>query len=135
MSTLNRLPDGTQSPRFKCVAESHWDREVKTVVLQEWWYDYKRVESIHSSAKSYFYEAFRKCPSTIVSITKEPVLVKSVPPYLKDLTKVHAIRALELVVEDIEGCLGGFWELDKPSMTATLDNVVKALNFLLKESK
>jgi hypothetical protein len=114
------------------VAEAYWDGEVKTAVLQEWWYDYKRVESIEDTAKSYFYEAFRKSPSKIVSITKEPILVKSVP---EDLTKDHAIRALELVVEDIDGCLSGFWELDNHSMTATLDNVVKALNFLLKESK
>ncbi len=56
--------------RYECVAIAYLDDEVKTVVLTEWWFEGKLVESIEESAKHYFYDAFDKSPFKVVSIEK-----------------------------------------------------------------
>ena len=68
MSTLNKLPDGSNAPEYKCVAYCEVLDETKTVTLIEWWYEGKKVQPIEQSAKEYFYEAFDKSPFKIKSV-------------------------------------------------------------------
>jgi hypothetical protein len=70
--SLNKLPNGTPSPTYKCAAIGRHCRTVKTVVLTEWWYDGKKVESIETSAENYFSDAFGKASFTTLGIVKEP---------------------------------------------------------------
>ena len=69
-NTLNLLPNGEPSPFYLCTAINPNTDEEKTVVLTEWWYDYKKIESIENSANSYFYDVFDKGPFEIISIKK-----------------------------------------------------------------
>ena len=68
---LNKLPDGTDSPKYKCVAVGE-DGTEKSVILTEWWCDGKLSETIEKSAENYFYEesGFDKKPFKILSIEK-----------------------------------------------------------------
>jgi len=74
IGTLNKLPDGSPSPKYRCTAVGYACGEEKTVVLQEWWYDGRLVESIEDSAEDYFYgegeSGFDKSPFNITSIEK-----------------------------------------------------------------
>lgn len=64
--TLNKLPDGTDSPKFECVVEG-MDGRRAVLVAQEWWYNGKRVQTIEATAHDYFYTAFDKAPFKIKS--------------------------------------------------------------------
>jgi hypothetical protein len=72
MSTLNRLPNGMPSPSYKCTAIGRACGETKTVVLQEWWYEDRQVQTIEQSAEEYFYgdgtHGFDKHPFKILNI-------------------------------------------------------------------
>ena len=68
---LNILPNGKPSAKYECTASNDYE-ETRTVVLTEWWYDGKKVESIEKSADSYFYEYFDKAPFKIESIKLLP---------------------------------------------------------------
>lgn len=68
--SLNKLPDGSNSPRFICKAIGNADGEEKTLELTEWWCDGKKVETIEQSAESYFYDAFDKASFEVISIEK-----------------------------------------------------------------
>ena len=71
--SLNKLPDGSPSPKYKCTARGYYCGTVKSVVLTEWWYDGKKVESIEETAKKYFYDGagFDKAPFKLVSVVQE----------------------------------------------------------------
>ncbi len=70
MSTLNKLPDGSPSPVFTCVAESY-EGERKVLELTEWWCDGRKVETIEESAEGYFYDVFDKASFTVISIERK----------------------------------------------------------------
>lgn len=67
--SLNKLPDGTDSPRFRVTAVS-FSGEEKTLELQEWWFEGRRVETIEKSAEDAFYMAFDKESSHITEIVE-----------------------------------------------------------------
>lgn len=68
--SLNKLPNGEDSPRYKCTAYRPSTGETHTAVLTEWWCDGKRVESIEESAENYFYDFFDKGIFKITKIQK-----------------------------------------------------------------
>ncbi|MCP3669159.1 MAG: hypothetical protein GY814_01720 [Gammaproteobacteria bacterium] len=68
-SALNKLPDGSPAPVFRCVAVG-FDGEKKTLDLTEWWWEGVKVETIEESTESYFYNAFDKGSFDVISITK-----------------------------------------------------------------
>ena len=72
--SLNKLPDGSPSPKYKCTAIGDYCGTVKSVVLTEWWCDGERVESIEESAEEYFYgdAGFDKATFKLVSVVQEP---------------------------------------------------------------
>ena len=72
MSTLNKLPDGTPSPSYKCIAEKWIDGLIVTVILQEWWFNGVKVQDIEQSAEQYFYDCTQidKASFKIISIEK-----------------------------------------------------------------
>ncbi len=67
--TLNKLPDGTDAPKYEVTAVS-FSGEEKTITLTEWWYEGRKVESIEDSAQSAFYDAFDKESFMVVSIVR-----------------------------------------------------------------
>lgn len=70
MSTLNKLPDGSDSPEYDCTAVSRFDGTEKTLRITEWWNEGRRVETIAQSAEGAFYDAFDKEPFKVIEIAK-----------------------------------------------------------------
>lgn len=74
--SLNKLPNGSPSPMYKCTAVNAYDdTDIKIVVLQEWWCDGRLCQPITQTAEEYFYgdgeSGFDKAPFKILSIVKE----------------------------------------------------------------
>ena len=68
--TLNKLPNGSDAPRYECKAKSiHDEDDVRTLILTEWWNEGKLIESIEQSAESYFYDVFDKESFEIITIS------------------------------------------------------------------
>lgn len=66
--SLNKLPNGKDSPRYLVTAIKDYDGEEATLELQEWWYAGKKVEDIEVSAKNRFYDYFDKHSFEITNI-------------------------------------------------------------------
>lgn len=66
--SLNKLPNGKDSPRYSVTAIKTCDGEKHTTVFQEWWYEGKKVCDIETSAEDYFYNYFDKASFKITNI-------------------------------------------------------------------
>lgn len=53
--------------KYECTAISI-DGDEKTAVIEEWWYDGEKVESIEATANDYFYTYFDKASFEIIKI-------------------------------------------------------------------
>ena len=68
MMSLNKLPDGSPSPKYSVTAKTYDGESEATEIITEWWYEGKQVCSIEESAKDFFYSLFDKHAFTITSI-------------------------------------------------------------------
>ncbi len=72
--SLNILPNGKPSPRFKVTAigNNFSGEEIQvTEEFQEWWSDGKKVQDVKECASDYFYTVtFDKAPFKIIDIER-----------------------------------------------------------------
>jgi len=74
MSSLNKLPDGSPSPKYFlraiCPCNVNGKEEYFEGGIQEWWYKGKKVESARQSAESYLYDVFDKHSFNILELSE-----------------------------------------------------------------